>query len=91
MKNNKRKFAILSGILMAAICAFEISEISRFVSMIAGGDNAYVGGLVIKAIFVLALITSGILFILDKAGRGAAVILTIAGGVSVYKTFGESY
>lgn len=87
MNGIKRTYAFFAGILMAAICAFEISEISRYISMISGGNSAYTGELVIKSIFVLSLIAAGILFILGKAGKGAATLLTVAGGVSLYKTF----
>ncbi len=87
MNGNKRTWAVFAGLLMAASCVFEISETSRFISMIAAGNKAYVGELVIKIIYMASLIVSGVLFVLGKAGHGTAVCLTVAGGASLYKAF----
>ena len=87
MKGTKKTFSVLAGLLMAAICTFEISETSRFISMISGGNNAYIGELVIKSIYILAMISAGVFFILDKCPKLTATLLAVAGGVSLYKTF----
>ncbi|MBR4071608.1 MAG: hypothetical protein IKK26_03540 [Clostridia bacterium] len=83
----KKFYSVLSGLLVLALIIFEIPELRRFSSMIADGNSGYVGELVAKIFFVIAIAASSVLLIWGKKSRIAAICLTAAGGVAVYKTF----
>ena len=83
----KRFNAVLSGLLVFAITLFEIAETKRFATLIAEGNTGYIGELITKVVYILALIIAGIIIISGKKQKLGAIFLTAAGGVAIYKTF----
>ena len=59
----KRFNAVLSGLLVFAITLFEIAETKRFATLIAEGNTGYIGELITKVVYILALIIAGIIII----------------------------
>lgn len=83
----KKFYSILSALLVLVISLFEIPETKRFASLIAEGNSDYMGELVAKIVFIIALTASAILLIWGKKNGAAALCLTAAGGVAIYKAF----
>ncbi len=82
----KKFLRCLSGLLVLVISLFEIGEARRFIGLVAEGNSEYLSDMVIKCLYVLAIIAAGVLIMADKK-KAAALLLTFAGGVTLYNAF----
>lgn len=82
----KKRAKFLAGLLMVAVCIFDITTLKRFIANIADGDTGYVGTLVIELIYILGIFLCGLLFIIGKTGRKTAIPLALSSGVALYRT-----
>ena len=82
----KKSIKFLAGLLMIAVCIFDITTVKRFIINIAGGDTDYIISLVIELIYILGIFCCGLLFILGKTGKKAAVPIAVSSGVALYRT-----
>lgn len=82
----KKFYRALSALLILTLTLFEIPETKRFASLIAEGNSDYMGELLAKLFFIAAIVISAVLLWCRK-NRAAAVCLTAAGGVAIYKAF----
>jgi hypothetical protein len=73
-------------LLVLVISLFEIGEAKRFISLVAEGNSDYLGDMIIKCLYLVAIIAAGILIMANKKSA-AAVLLTLAGGVALYNAF----
>ncbi len=83
----KKLYKSLSGLFISIVSLFEISELKRFATLLADGSSEYMGEVIVKGVYMFAIIAAGVLIIANKK-KASAICLTLAGGVALYKAFG---
>ncbi|MBQ7836484.1 MAG: hypothetical protein IJ389_04435 [Clostridia bacterium] len=80
----KGKKSLWAGILMLAVCLFEIGTVKNYIADIAGGEVGYIAELLVEAIYLAGIVGAAVTLIRDKVGKATVGFLALSCGVGLY-------